>query len=61
MRKEASRIPMEAGPSPSRSNNPELLKKIEDMKKESPDALAISASREKLEDFFFRTVENANV
>ncbi len=42
-------------------NNPELLKKIEDMKKDSPDALTISASREKLEDFFFRTVENANV
>ena len=42
-------------------NAPQLTEKIEGLKKEFPDALTISASREKLEDFFFRTVENANV
>ena len=42
-------------------NAPHLMEKIEGLKKEHPDALTISASREKLEDFFFRTVENANV
>ena len=34
---------------------------VEELKKEFPDAVTLSASREKLEDFFFRTVENANV
>ena len=42
-------------------DNPEIMKKIEDLKKKHPEGMAISASREKLEDFFFRTVENANV
>jgi len=42
-------------------NKPELMKKIEEMKTANPDGMAISSSREKLEDFFFRTVENANV
>lgn len=42
-------------------NAPQLMEKIENLKKDSPEALTISASREKLEDFFFRTVENANV
>lgn len=35
--------------------------RVEELKKEFPDAVTLSASREKLEDFFFRTVENANV
>ncbi len=42
-------------------NDPRLMEKIEELKKAHPDELTISASREKLEDFFFRTVENANV
>ena len=42
-------------------DDPGVMKKIEELKKKHPEGMAISASREKLEDFFFRTVENANV
>lgn len=42
-------------------DQPGLTKKIEELKKSHPDGMTISSSREKLEDFFFRTVENAKV
>ena len=39
----------------------EVKTKIDKMKNDFPDFITISSSREKLEDFFFRTVEHANV